>query len=113
MSARLKRNLDFLNVLAKAKPKQRQAIISTASKDLLLCICEVVDNILRGAVKLTVKQKQQLKRYKKVLRTVADRKIPLKQKQKLISQKGGFLSAAIIPVLSIAAALLGEAVRNG
>ena len=108
MSARLKRNFNLLQVLQKAPPKQRKAILSTATRDLVLCISEIVDNILKGNLKLTKKQVARLKRYKNVLRNMANKKVSTKTKQKLLSQKGGFLSALLGPAIGIIGSLLGN-----
>lgn len=108
MSARLKRNLDFLRVLQKANPKQRKGILENGNKDLILCLCEVIDNILRGNVNLNSKQKKDLGKYKKVLRQLIDKKLGVAKKRKLFVQKGGFLPAVLAPAITIAATLLGE-----
>lgn len=110
MSVRLKRNWDLLNVLKSAKPPQRRAIVLTANDDLILAICEIVDNVLRGTVKLSSQQKSKLKQYKKVLRDTADHKISKKHKRRTIAQKGGFLPLILAPALALVAGLLGEAI---
>ena len=108
MSLRLKRNIHFLKVLQKSKPNQIKAIVANSNKDLLLCICEVIDNILRGTVRLKPKQRTQLLKYKKVLRQLTNKKVKLPAKRKIIlNQAGGFLPAILVPALSIAASLLG------
>jgi len=109
MSARLKKNFDFLRVLRTANHKQKKALIATANKDLILCICEIVDNILAGTVKLTSKQKSQLVKYKKILRQLVDRKVSITKKKDIITkQKGGFLPAILGPILGIAASLVAD-----
>ncbi len=108
MSIRLKRNLDFLRVLKKANPKQRKAIIHEGNNDLILCLCEVIDNILEGTIKLSPKQKKEVSKYKKVLRQLVDKKVAITAKRKLFVQKGGFLPAILGPALGLAATLLGE-----
>ena len=109
MSARLKKNFDFLRVLRKANVKQKKALIESANKDLILCICEIVDNILAGTVKLSTKQKKDLTRYKRTLRQLIDRKVSIKRKKEIITnQKGGFLPAVLGPILGIAASLVAD-----
>jgi len=108
MSARLKRNLDFLRVLKKANTKQRKAILDTGSKDLILCLCEVIDNVLAGTVKLSSKQKKELIKYKSILRKLIDKKVTIKAKRRLFIQKGGFLPAILGPALGLAATIIGQ-----
>ena len=110
MSARLKRNWHLLHVLDKAKPQQRKAILKTANNDLVIAICEIVDNVLRGTVKLTPAQRKKLRRYKSALRILADKKICCKDKKGLVIQNGGFLPLVLAPALSVAAGILGEVI---
>ena len=111
-TARLKRNFDFLKVLQKASPKQRKALLENSSGDLILCIAEVVQNILLGNVKLSKAQKSKLQKYKSVLRTVASKKTKTTNKKKLLVQKGGFLSALLAPAIGIIGSLLGSAFQR-
>ena len=108
MSARLKRNLDFLRVLQKANKQQRKAILGTGNKDLILCLCEVIDNVLAGTVKLSIKQKKELSKYKTILRQLIDKKVTISKKRKLFIQKGGFLPAILGPALGLAATIIGQ-----
>ena len=111
MSARLKRNWDWLKVLKSAKPAQRKAILLAADDDLILAICEIVDNVLRGNVKLSTTQKTKLSKYKKAMRYTAAHKVSKKNKRKLLTnQTGGFLPLILGPALALVAGLVGEAI---
>ncbi len=112
MSARLKRNWLFLRALKTATPKQRKAIIRAGGKDLVLAICEIVDNLLRGTVTLSAGQRKKLQRYKKILREIANRKVGVRKKTNHLVQRGGFLSALLAPTLGIIASLIGEAISK-
>lgn len=112
MSARLKRNLDFLRILSKAKPQQRKLILQSATKDLIYCICEIIDNILHGTVKLSKQRQKKLQQYRNLLRYIADKKVSVSKKKKALIQKGGgFLPALIIPILALAGSLLAHGTR--
>lgn len=106
MSKNIKRQLDYLKVLSVATPKQRQAIIDGASKDLIYAICECALNCLKGNVNLTSSQKQKLSRHKNTLRSLANKKYPLKKKRSVLKQKGGFLGVLLKPILGLASLLL-------
>ena len=97
MSDRMKRNMDFLTVLARCNKKQRQAILEHCDKDLILVICELAINTLKGVVKLTPSQKARLRRFRKQLRTLADRQVPLKHKKHSIVQSGGSILLSLLP----------------
>lgn len=100
MSARLKKHSDYLKVLHKSNKKIRSAILENANRELLLCICECVENILNGNVKLTQTESGKLRRHAKVLREIRDKSVNLKTKKDLLVQKGGFLSALLTPIIA-------------
>ncbi len=105
MSLNVRNHADFLKVLAHCSAKQRKAILHNVSPKLLKCLCECSLNILKGNVKLTLSQKRHLSRHKQMLRTLADRKTPVKKKKQLLVQKGGFLPALLTPILTTLAGL--------
>ena len=92
MSARVKKYLPLLQFLADAKPSQRAPILSNASKELILAICEIAMNIVSGRLPIT---QPQLVKLKTNIKKIASRKTPLYVKKKIISQRGGFLPALI------------------
>ena len=98
MSQRLRKNSDFLKVLAHASPKQCRGIIEGAKNDLILTMCECASNCLNGNVPLSVSQKRKLAAHKHNLRSLADKSVSLKKKRKIL-QKGGFLGALIKPII--------------
>lgn len=112
MSARLKRNAHILNALAHSKPSVRNAILRSRNHDLTHCIGECAFNLLRGNIPLTSSQKAKLTRYKQQLRQVANRRVSLQNKNKII-QKGGFLPALLAPLLSTVIAPLAKTVIGG
>ena len=97
MSDRVRRNIDFLNVLAKCNKKQRQAILEHCDKDWILALSEIAINVLKGIVKLTPAQKAKLNRFKKHLRKLAERQVPIKHKKHFLVQKGGSLLLSLLP----------------
>lgn len=108
MASSLKRNIDYLKVLAKANDTQRKAIIQTADEDLILCICECILNVLEGNVRISPASKKKLQRYKSALRQVVGGDCSLDERRDIIEQKGGFLPILLTPILSIAGQLLAE-----
>ena len=112
MSSRLKRQATVLQALAKSHPHVCQAILQGADKDLLQCLSECANNILRGNVNLTAAQKTQLTKYKQKLRQVADKKTALKRKQQIV-QTGGFLPALLAPLIGSVIAPLAEKAVKG
>jgi len=60
MSDRVKRNIDFLTVLAKCNKKQRKALLEHCDKDLVLTLSEIAINVLKGIVNLTPANNSEL-----------------------------------------------------
>ena len=101
MSQRMKHNIDLLRVLARSSPKQRKAIIKTCHVDLIKCLAEISLNVLQGVVPINPSQKKKLKRFRSLLRVLADKKVSIKtKKQKLEQSRGSLLGLLIPPVLS-------------
>lgn len=98
MSNRLKRNFQDLKSLYQAPPRERKLILRKAPADLVLAICEIALNLLRGRIPLTAQQYSRLKRQKKAIKLFADKRKSVTVKRKTINQSGGFL----LPLLSVA-----------
>ena len=104
MSARIRRNLNTLEMLHKARPSGRRLILSNAGPDLLNTLCEIALNILNGKIPLTRRQYLMLQKKKNQIRTLASRSVSITKKKRLVNQSGGafFLPAiaAAIPFLT-------------
>ena len=105
---RIKSSFYKLHALKDAKPKLHKAIISNCDKELIHTISEWALNVLRGNVNLTDCQKKRLRKFKKLFRTVIDKRVPLSRKKRLINQRGGFL----VPLLSAVLPTLASIIYN-
>lgn len=110
VSARLRQHANDLVYLQKARPCIQKHLIEKANRDLIECLCECADNILKGNVELTRLQKDKLKRNKTGLRELAKRSVGLKKK-KAILQKGGFLGSLLAPIASVVGPLLSGLIQ--
>ncbi len=108
---RLAKHWDMLSVLSKAPSPMRKQMIQTASKDVIDTVCECCLNVLKGTIPLSKHQKECLAKHRHVLHQMVQKKIPIRQKKKMLVQRGGFIQllpmvltplfkAAIAPVLS-------------
>ncbi|GFW96208.1 iron-uptake system-binding protein [Trichonephila clavipes] len=98
-------HINHLKQLARSKSKA--ALLRNCTNSLIKALCECTINILKGNVPLTKHRKSRLPPYKKVLRKLASRKVPLYKKRKLLVQKGeGFLSFLIPAAVSVISSLL-------
>lgn len=104
MKARTKKVLSVIKYINSLPSKKQKKLISSCDKQTINCICECVKNILRGGVKLTVKQLSKLKRRKKELRALVLKNTSLKKKRKIL-QTGGFLPQILIPAIGLLSSL--------
>ena len=108
MSVRLKRNFQALNSLYQASPGERKVILRKAPTDLILAICEIALNLLRGNIPLTAQQYRQLKRRKKTIKLFANKRTTVESKRKAVNQSGGFLH----PLLSVAVPFISSLIAS-
>lgn len=99
--------LEILKLLSTCKDQYRCAIISKSDKELVQALCECVYNILQGSVSLDSKNKEILHKYRHTLRKLCQ-KSPLKEKRKILVQKGGFLPYLLPIILSALPALFNK-----
>ena len=97
----VKRTVKYLSVCR--NPKILREILRTAPDGVIKAICNVALNALKGDVKLSATQKSLFRRHKSVILGLCSKKSSLKQKRKLLQQKGGafFLAPLIKGVLSL------------
>ena len=98
----LRKNGPTLRLLQKAPETLQKCILDKASPVLIRCLCDCAHNVLQRNVEISHHHKRKLKLHKTKLQKLADRKVALKTKQRII-QKGGFLLillSALTPVIS-------------
>ena len=87
---RLRKNGPTLRLLQKAPAPLEKCILDKACSKLIRCVCHCAHNVMQGNITLSHHHKQKLRARKSKLRKLADCKVALETKQKII-QKGGFL----------------------
>lgn len=110
MSQKVKSHLKNLQLLSCCKNKKRIKIIETCDGSLIEAIGECIRNVLKKVVPLSKPQFHKLKKHKRHLRILGNKKTALKVKRKLLKQHGGFLPALLGPVVSFLAGLFGKTV---
>ena len=108
MSERLKKTLPLLNSLHRSPSRRRKDILRDAPTDLILSICELALNVLRGNIPLTTKQYRVLKIQKKWIKLFDDKRASVERKRKVINQSGGFL----LPLLSVAIPFISSLIAS-
>ena len=100
---------DLLKVLSHCKPKIRNAILKNCENDLIHIICDCVYNVVKGnAPGLTQEKVNKLARHKTSLIKLT-KKVPIKEKRKILVQKGGGFLQFLLPLV---APLIAKAVSK-
>src|SRR5579859_1471347 len=108
MTKRMTLNVDFLSDLQHASPGGKRRLIRASTRPEISTLNEISKNILQRRMQMTPKQRQQLSRYKNLLRKMADKRVPFQRKKKMI---GGQLG--VIPLLlSIAAPFISKLIKR-
>lgn len=97
---RLKEQKHMLYVLKNSKSKLRKNILKEVQPEVIKTLCEVCINTLNGNIKLPIKSKNYLKKYKRTIRQLSSTKTNLPSKRKLLIQRGGFLPVLLGTILS-------------
>lgn len=111
-SNRLTNNKEFLILLSKCKPKLRKALITGATKESIYAIIECILNVCNGNININKEEFQKLKPYNKSFKKLVDKGVDLKQKRKIIIQKGGFLQVLIPAIITGLASIISSAISS-
>ena len=103
---RIRSNYHALQVLKRAHPKLRKAILANCKSELVKTLSECSLSLLRVNIKLTLCQKKKLRKHRVHLRKLADNRVSLTSKKKAIVQRGGFLLPLLGAVLPTIASLI-------
>ena len=99
----------LLRVLSHCKPKVRNAILKNCENDMIHIIYDCVYNVVKGNVSgFTQEKVNKLGRHKTTLIKLT-KKVPIKEKKKILAQKGGGFLPCLLPLV---APLIAEAVSK-
>ena len=97
MTTHIKEYASFLKFITNTENKrQRQFLLQTITQGQSKAFCEVILNILNGNICITPVIKEELSKYKRHLRYLADPSVKLSQKHKYIRKKYSYLSKILI-----------------
>ena len=96
----IKKHGHMMMALLKASPQMRKDMTKHASKDLIHCVSECCHNVLKGNVPLSSTHLKKLKPKRQLLRKLADKKVSLQTKKRIINQKGGGFLPLLAPLLA-------------
>jgi len=94
----LKCKNDLSKLISVKSAKERNRLINKVNICVIKAIAEIAHNCLLGNVPLSNCNYKKLKKYKSLIRKIANRKISLSKKRKIIKiQKGGIIWNILIP----------------
>ena len=95
--------LECLSTLKKLAHEKNPRIKRQLQKNLKNCdyfaISEICLNILKGNIPLKKFRREKLRKYKEKIRQLAKKDLPLYKRKEITNQKGGFLSALLVPAI--------------
>lgn len=110
---RLKKHARFLHLLAKAKTvKERRLILKHAKKEQLNIIREICLNLCAGNVAVSDCIKKRMKKFARVIRSLANRRRPHKNIKRTLVMRGGFLQLLLPAILGLISTLGGRAIAK-
>jgi hypothetical protein len=93
------KHVDFLKKLKRSGRSNKVQLIGGCDRGQVNALCECVDNVLRGVVKPTTRQKNRLKKHFSTLANLANPKVHWEEKQKYLkSQQGGALMSTVLGI---------------
>ena len=104
----------FLEGLTHLSNKCRKKMIQESPKEVIDCVGECCINLIKGNVRLTNAQKNQLRARKQHIRLLSSKQVPLDTKKKIINQKGGALLGLLLkPLIApVIGSVLGEIIKK-
>lgn len=103
---RLERNRAAIIALNRATKATKMLMLDAASKDLVLALVEIAQNIISGNVPLNPQQLKQLRRHQQDLQMLVKPKTTIINRKRIL-QKGGFLPLILGPLIGAVGSALG------
>ena len=108
MSERVKYLTPFVITLRDLSPRKQKQLMSCCNGQHIRAFQEVALNLVKGTVELTPDQLKICQKWHKPIKVLARKDYSLKDKKRLLVQKGGFLGA----ILPIIASVLGSVLSS-
>jgi len=96
---RVKDNLDILKVLSIGKKPIKKAILEKADGELVTYLCECALNSIKGNVKMPKESIEKFKKSRRIIHKLLEKKRPIKEKRKILLQRGESILPIIIPAV--------------
>jgi hypothetical protein len=93
MSRLVRKHSPFFKLLLTTTSKlQRKVLLDSITNDQLRALTEVTVNLLQGVLPVTPDHRQKLKKYRRLIRLIGDKKVSLKTKKKALCRQSGVIA---------------------
>ena len=99
MSLNLKACLPLLEAYPKLQPAKRKQLVTLFEKCIFRAIQEMAGNLMGGNVPMSDTDKKVLRRYKKPLTSLSNKKLSHGHTRRIINQSGRGFLPALIPLV--------------
>ena len=83
------KHVGFLKRIHRCGKSKFCHLIGECDQERINAICECTDNVLRGNVPITTRQKKRIEKHREVLQNIADPSIDWKRKRKFLQTQEG------------------------
>jgi hypothetical protein len=87
MVALIKQQFSFLKLFVQTTTPQRKVLLKTITRNQLRALSQIAHNIIKFKIKLSFSEKQRLKRERRIIHLLGDRKLGYKRKKEAIQNK--------------------------
>jgi len=95
-------------VKARSLSERRRILRSCRGGCIYYAISEISKNVLSGNIPTSERDRRILKQYKAQLREIRKKTLSLKERKRIINQKGGLLPGLLVPAVGFLAQFLAD-----
>ena len=106
MSHLLQPYIPILKKITRRREAKRHAYLKDCDHDIIDCFSKCAKNVLNSNIALKKGQFDRLKKKKADVRKLAHPRTTLKQKCRILHQKGGFVTSLLVPAITALGSVL-------
>ena len=100
MSTLIRQQRHFLQLFVHTSPTQRNALLSTVTKDQVKALSQIAHNIIQGVIHLNAIEKKRLVGHRRLVHLLGKIKLGYKHKQRLVRNKQRVLTTLVAVALN-------------
>ncbi len=84
MTELVRKQRHFVNLLEETEPKQRKILLETITRKQMRAVSQIAHNVIKSVVVLTSSEKEKLKKRRRFIHVLGNRKIGYERKRRAI-----------------------------